>query len=103
MSDLTDKANWGRSLGTPLFYYPNSDSVFLNKKEISMRKSITSGQGPAVDAFLECVARCLAKRWLKIQRGIHQVEGCSDPQKELTAGEQPLKSTSEDGATPETA
>ena len=68
-----------------------------------MRKSITSGQGPAVDAFLECVARCLAKRWLKIQRGSHQVEDRSDPQKEPTAGKQSLKSTSEDGEAPKTA
>jgi hypothetical protein len=34
-----------------------------------MQKSSGSGSDSAVDAFMDCVARCLAQRWLERQRG----------------------------------
>ena len=65
-----------------------------------MRQSITSGQGPAVDAFLECVARCLAQRWLKIQRGSYQGEHFSDPLMKPTPVDHPLELNGEDSDGP---
>ena len=61
-----------------------------------MPTSTTTAQDHAVDAFLECVARCLAKRWLKIQRRSSRGEHLTD-QLNPASEEQPLHSPDNDG------
>ena len=61
-----------------------------------MKKSTDSEPATAVDAFLESVGRCLAQRWLELQRAGPQGETPSDHRITQPTVDQPSESKNED-------